>query len=93
MIERSIQILEPLAQQNRIMSEQERQTWQLPPDFGGPIHRKVIAKIYSRPKVDGVMRGQAAEPANVVPVMLLRLRQFAEQWKAAQVSNSCSVFN
>lgn len=86
MIERSIQMLDPLAQQNRIMSEQERNTWQLPADFGGPIHKKTVAKIYGRAKVDAVMHGQATNPANVVPVMLLRMRQFAEQWKGAQVS-------
>jgi len=84
-IERSIQLLDPLAQQNRIMSEQERSVWQLPPDFGGPIHRKVVARIYGRSKCDAIMHGQATQPANVIPVMLLRMRQYAEQWKAAQV--------
>jgi paired amphipathic helix protein Sin3a len=84
-IERSIQLLDPLAQQNRIMSEQERSAWQLPPDFGGPIHRKVVGRIYGRSKCDAIIHGQATQPANVIPVMLLRMRQYAEQWKAAQV--------
>jgi len=75
-----------MAQQNRIMTEHERAAWKLPPDFGGPIHRKVIAKIYGRSKTDAVMQGQAEQPANVIPVMLLRMRQYAEQWKGAQVS-------
>jgi len=86
-IERTIQILEPLAQQNRMMSPADRKSWTLPADMGGQsqsIYRKVIGKIYGRELGRKVMEHLFAEPGNVIPVLLIRCRVTAEGWKASQ---------
>lgn len=86
-IERTIQIMEPLAQQNLMMSYEDRQQWSLPRDFAGQsqaIYKKVLAKLYGRDAAKQIMADTSAHPANVVPVILQRCRVILETWKASQ---------
>ena len=85
---RTIQLIEPIVQQLRFMSDEERTTYVLPPGIGGQsetIYRRVIRKIYGRQPGQLVIDQMFRNPAGVLPIVLGRLRQKAEEWKAAMV--------
>ncbi|KAB8596070.1 hypothetical protein FH972_025781 [Carpinus fangiana] len=86
-VERTIQLMEPLAQQNLMMSEEDRKLWTLPRDFAGQsqaIYKKVLAKLYGRDYAKQIMSDTSSSPSNVVPVILQRCRVILETWKASQ---------
>jgi paired amphipathic helix protein Sin3a len=84
---RTIQQLEPIANQLLTMKKEDRETYTLPPGLGGQsetIYKRVIMKIYGREKGQAVIKELFSMPWNVVPVLLHRLKSKLEDWKAAQ---------
>ncbi|KAL9020586.1 MAG: hypothetical protein Q9185_002172 [Variospora sp. 1 TL-2023] len=82
---RTIQLIEPIVQQLSFMSEEERATYILPPGIGGQsetIYQRVIKKVYSRERGQLVIIDMFKNPAAVLPIVLGRLKQKAEEWKA-----------
>lgn len=85
-LERTIQILVPLAQQRQMRSEDELVTWRLEKTVGGqssPIMKRAIAKIYSREAAVSVFRDLCDRPAVVLPILLMRAKTKLEEWKAS----------
>jgi paired amphipathic helix protein Sin3a len=84
---RTIQLLEPLAQSLRRLSEQEQLAFKLPPGLGGQsetIYKRVIMKVYNREKGQEVVQQLHLRPYQVIPVLLNRLKERLETWKLAQ---------
>lgn len=84
---RTIQLLEPLAQSLRRLSEQEQLAFKLPPGLGGQsetIYKRVIMKLYGREKGQDVIQQLHIRPYQVIPVLLNRLKERLESWKLAQ---------
>ncbi|PNS20411.1 hypothetical protein CAC42_5861 [Sphaceloma murrayae] len=84
---RTIQLLEPFAQQLLRMGEKERENVEIPPGIGGQsetIHKRIIMKIYGRVEGQEVITALHARPYAVIPVVLNRLKQKHEEWKNAQ---------
>lgn len=84
---RTIQLLEPIAQQLNMMTPDERSTFRLPPGIGGQsetIYQRVIKKIYDRERGCRVIHDMFKRPEAVVPVLLGRLKMKCEEWKASQ---------
>ncbi|KAM5451830.1 Transcriptional regulatory protein sin3 [Microsporum audouinii] len=84
---RTIQLLEPLVQQISLMNDSERASFKLPPGLGGQsetIYRRVIKKIYDREPGQRVIEEMFARPCIVLPIVLARLKQKCEEWKATQ---------
>ena len=84
---RTIQLLEPIAQQLSMMSIDERSTFVLPRGIGGQsetIYQRVIKKIYDRERGCKVIDDMFRRPDAVVPVLLGRLKMKCEEWKASQ---------
>jgi len=84
---RTIQLLEPIAQQLLRMPEKERETIEIPPGIGGQsetIHKRIIKKLYGREKGQEVVEQLHSRPYAVIPVLLNRLKQKHEEWKQAQ---------
>ncbi|KAF2634946.1 paired amphipathic helix protein Sin3a [Massarina eburnea CBS 473.64] len=85
--DRTIQQLEPIANQLLTMRTEDRANFHLPPGLGGQsetIYKRVIMKIYGREKGKDVIRELFTMPWSVVPVLLHRLKAKLEDWKAAQ---------
>lgn len=86
-LERLIRYLEPLSQQNRSLTDEDRLAWTLPREFGGQSHalyKKIIGKLYGRDYAIHIMNDLSMRPGNVVPVLLIRCRMILESWKASQ---------
>ena len=86
-LERTIQVLVPLAQHRQLIPEPDLHTWKLPRNVGGqsaPIIKRAIAKIYNREAAAGVYRDLIDRPAVVLPVLLMRTKTKLEEWKASQ---------
>ncbi|KAH6879185.1 hypothetical protein BKA58DRAFT_111310 [Alternaria rosae] len=84
---RTIQQLEPIANQLLTMKPEDRQGFTLPPGLGGQsetIYKRVIMKIYGRDRGKDVIKELFQMPWSVVPVLLHRLKTKLEDWKAAQ---------
>ncbi|KAJ4372510.1 Transcriptional regulatory protein sin3 [Neocucurbitaria cava] len=84
---RTIQQLEPIANQLLTMKAEDRSNFVLPAGLGGQsetIYKRVIMKIYGREKGKDVIKELFSMPWNVVPVLLHRLKTKLEDWKAAQ---------
>ncbi|PGH33584.1 paired amphipathic helix protein Sin3a [[Emmonsia] crescens] len=84
---RTIQLMEPLVQQIATMTEAERANFKLPPGLGGQsetIYRRIIKKIYDRERGQKVIDEMFARPCTVLPIVLARLKQKCEEWKASQ---------
>lgn len=84
---RTIQLLEPIAQQLSMMAPDERSTFVLPRGIGGQsetIYQRVIKKIYDRERGCKVIDDMFRRPDAVVPVLLGRLKMKCEEWKASQ---------
>ena len=94
---RTIQLLRPIAQQIKHMTEEEKQVYRLPRGLGGQseaIYQRVIKKIYDRQKGARVIEDMFLRPAAVCPVVLMRLEQKAEEWRAGQVySNMFTIWS
>lgn len=86
-LDRTVQQLEPIAQKLLVMPAAERQLFHLPPGLGGQsetIYRRVIMKIYGRDRGKEVVESLLHQPAQCIPVLLNRMKQKLEEWKAAQ---------
>ncbi len=84
---RTIQLLEPIAQQLNMMPLDERSSFLLPPGIGGQsetIYQRVIKKIYDRERGCKVIDDMFRRPDAVIPVLLGRLKMKCEEWKASQ---------
>ncbi|KAJ4343163.1 Transcriptional regulatory protein sin3 [Didymella glomerata] len=84
---RTIQQLEPIANQLLTMKQEDRTNFVLPPGLGGQsetIYKRVIMKIYGRDRGKDVIKELFTMPWSVVPVLLHRLKCKLEDWKAAQ---------
>ena len=84
---RTIQLLEPLAQQLRRLPPQDQFSFKLPQGLGGQsetIYKRVIMKLYGRDKGAEVIGQLHVTPYMVVPVLLNRLKERSETWKLAQ---------
>jgi paired amphipathic helix protein Sin3a len=84
---RTIQQLEPIANQLLTMKPEDRNGFTLPSGLGGQsetIYKRVIMKIYGRDKGKDVIKELFQMPWSVVPVLLHRLKTKLEDWKAAQ---------
>ena len=91
---RTIQLLEPIAQQMRRMSNKEREQLEIPAGIGGQsetIHKRVIMKLYGRERGQEVIEALHATPYKVIPILLNRLKQKYEEWKGAQVGELTSL--
>lgn len=84
---RTIQLIEPICQQFLHMSESERANFKLPPGLGGQseaIYQRVIKKVYDRQRGEKIIRDMFERPCQVLPIVLFRLKQKLEEWKACQ---------
>ena len=84
---RTIQLIEPIVQQFLHMSEAERANFKLPPGLGGQseaIYQRVIKKVYDRQRGEKIIRDMFERPCQVLPIVLYRLKQKLEEWKACQ---------
>ena len=85
--QRTIQLMEPLVQQISLMTDAERANFVLVPGLGGhsiAIYTRVIKKVYDREKGQIVLDSMFEHPTAVLPVVLKRLKQKLEEWKAGQ---------
>lgn len=86
---RTVQLLEPIAQQLSLKPLEERMKFILPPGLGGQsetIYKRVIMKLYGRERGKAVIDALMSQPWNVIPTLLTRLKMKLEEYKAAQVS-------
>ena len=84
---RTIQLIEPICQQFLHMTEAERANFKLPPGLGGQseaIYQRVVKKVYDRQRGDKILRDMFERPCHVLPIVLYRLKQKLEEWKACQ---------
>jgi len=68
------------------MTNEERNSWRLKADFGGPskwIYHKTIKKIYGRDSGAEVIQALQDCPGVAVPVVLNRLKQKEDDWRRA----------
>lgn len=85
--QRTIQLMEPLVQQIGVMSERERAAFQVERGLGGAseaIPKRIIMKVYGREIGNRVLADMYDRPAQVLPVVLQRLKQKLEEWKQVQ---------
>ena len=83
---RTISIFEPLNARVEEMTNEERNSWRLKADFGGPskwIYHKTIKKIYGRDSGMEVIQALQDCPGVAVPVVLNRLKQKEDDWRRA----------
>ena len=86
---RTIQLMEPIVAQIQSMSRTEQEAYKLPPGIGGmseTIYERVIKKIYGRETGGRVIHDMFEAPAAVLPMLVWRLNQKVEEWKASMVS-------
>ncbi len=84
---RTVQLLEPFAQELRRMTHEEEVNFRLPPGLGGQseaIYKRTIMKLYGRERGADVIANLEAVPYQVIPVLLCRLKERLETWKMAQ---------
>jgi paired amphipathic helix protein Sin3a len=85
--QRTIQLMEPLLQQMRLLSENDRARFVIDEKLGGQskaIPTRIINKIYGPQVGKGVMASLVDRPAGVIPIVLSRLKQKLEEWKQSQ---------
>ena len=90
---RTIQLMEPIAQQLQLMSEEDQLKYVLPPGIGGQsetIYERVIKKLYGRADGQVVIDDLFKKPCKVLPIVLNRLKIKQEEWKASQVRSAQS---
>ena len=83
---RTISIFEPLNARVDEMTNEERNSWRLKADFGGPskwIYHKTIKKIYGRDSGAEVIQALQDCPGVAVRVVLNRLKQKEDDWRRA----------
>ena len=86
---RTIQLMDPIVAQIKSMSPEDQRAYKLPPGIGGmseTIYERVIKKIYGRETGARVIQDMFSMPAAVLPMLVWRLNQKVEEWKASMVS-------
>jgi paired amphipathic helix protein Sin3a len=86
-ITRTIGMLEPINNKIAQLAPEERPSFKLKPNLGGPlksIHQRVVKKIYGREAGLEVIQAMQETPVSAIPVVLHRLKQKEEEWKRAQ---------
>ena len=86
-ITRTIGMLEPIHNKIAQLAPEERPSFKLKPNLGGPlksIHQRVVKKIYGREAGLEVIQAMQETPVSAIPVVLHRLKQKEEEWKRAQ---------
>ncbi|KAG8219608.1 hypothetical protein J3R82DRAFT_562 [Butyriboletus roseoflavus] len=81
---RSIALFEPLGTRIEKMTNEERATFRLKPDFGGPsrsIYHRTLKKVYGRDASAEVIQALQDCPSVAVPVVLARLKAKDEEWR------------
>ena len=84
---RTIQLLEPIALSLTKLSKEEQAKFKLPASIGGQsetIYQRVIKKIYDREQGAKVIEDLFKRPSAVLPVLLGRLKQKEQEWRASQ---------
>ncbi|PCH44684.1 hypothetical protein WOLCODRAFT_123950 [Wolfiporia cocos MD-104 SS10] len=86
-IGRTIQMLEPISNKIATLSQEDRNSFKLKPNFNGvgkSVHLRVLKKIYGRDAGQEVYQAMQEVPALAIPVVLSRLKTKQEEWKRAQ---------
>ncbi|KAI8329171.1 hypothetical protein EDC96DRAFT_452540 [Choanephora cucurbitarum] len=82
-----IALLEPIAHRIESMTAEEKANFKLRPGLGGQsvsIYERIIKKIYDKERGMEIIELLYCNPAQVVPILLKRLKQKDEEWKRAQ---------
>ncbi|KAI9485323.1 MAG: hypothetical protein EXX96DRAFT_475954 [Benjaminiella poitrasii] len=82
-----IALLEPIALRIEQMTPEERTAFRLKPGLGGQsvtIYERIIKKVYDKERGLEIIELLYSNPAQVVPILLKRLKQKDEEWKRAQ---------
>ena len=87
--QRTVQLMVPLVSQIHSLAnnEQERANFRVERGLGSAseaIPKRVILKIYGREVGNRVLEDMYARPAQVMPIVLDRLKQKLEEWKQVQ---------
>jgi histone deacetylase complex regulatory component SIN3 len=86
-LSRTLAVLEPLAQRIEEMDAAERIRFKLRPDLGGPaqaIYVRTLKRVYGARRGDDVHRALQDLPSAAVPVVLRRLKDKDDEWRAVQ---------
>ncbi|KAF8560140.1 hypothetical protein OG21DRAFT_1401704 [Imleria badia] len=84
---RTIALFEPLNTRIEEMTNEERATFRLKADFGGPsrsIYHRTLKKVYGRDASAEVIQALQDCPSVAVPVVLTRLKAKDEEWRRIQ---------
>jgi paired amphipathic helix protein Sin3a len=84
---RTIAILDPINTRIEGMTNDERASFHLKPDFGGSsrsIYHRTLKKVYGRDAGDEIIQALQDHPVVAVPVVLARLKQKDEEWRRSQ---------
>ncbi|KAG1749753.1 uncharacterized protein EDB91DRAFT_1109482 [Suillus paluster] len=84
---RTIAIIEPINSRIEDMTNEERSSFRLKPDFGGSsksIYHRTLKKVYGRDAGIEVIQALQECPSVAVPVVLARLKQKDEEWRRVQ---------
>ncbi|KAI7878718.1 uncharacterized protein EV154DRAFT_524921 [Mucor mucedo] len=82
-----IALLEPIARRIEQMTPEEKTNFRLRPGLGGQsvtIYERIIKKVYDKERGTEIIELLYTNPAQVVPIVLRRLKQKDEAWKRAQ---------
>ncbi|KAI8976142.1 hypothetical protein BDB01DRAFT_853430 [Pilobolus umbonatus] len=82
-----IALLEPIAQRIDSMTIEEKSNFRLRPGLGGQsitIYERIIKKVYDTERGLEIIDLLYSNPAQVIPILLKRLKQKDEEWKRAQ---------
>lgn len=86
-IQRTIQLMEPLVKRISEMDQTERANFVCDRALGGPseaIPKRIIMKLYGRAVGGEVLDAIDTRPTAVLPVLLNRLKQKLEEWRQSQ---------
>ena len=84
---KTITVLEPIHTKIMQLSDVERSTFKLKPNWNGQlksIHQRLLKKIYGREAGLEVVQAMQDSPVLAIPVVIQRLKQKEEEWKRAQ---------
>jgi paired amphipathic helix protein Sin3a len=91
----TISLLEPIAKKIASMTKEERNNFKLSPGLGGPskaIYQRILKKIYGKENGLAVVEKLHSHPAQVVPIVLKRLKQKDIEWKRSQVNEQKKTY-
>ncbi|KAI8092967.1 uncharacterized protein BX664DRAFT_260824 [Halteromyces radiatus] len=83
----TIALLEPISKKLETMTLEEKAAYRLYPGLGGQsvtIYERIIKKVYDKERGMEIIELLYNNPAQVVPILLRRLKQKDEEWKKAQ---------